>query len=85
LKVVRRLSYLALTLAYLQIVFGAIVRITGSGLGCGDTWPDCFGSFTPGERGLALEQYSLLKSLNYELAQKLFAAIYKDKILDAGK
>jgi len=41
-------------LAFAQIVFGAIVRITGSGLGCGDTWPDCFGSFTPGERGLAL-------------------------------
>jgi len=54
LKVVRRLAYVALTLAYLQIVFGAIVRITGSGLGCGDHWPDCYGSFTPTERGLGL-------------------------------
>jgi len=35
-------------LGFAQIVFGAIVRITGSGLGCGDHWPDCNGSFTPG-------------------------------------
>jgi heme A synthase len=54
LKVVRRIAYVALTLAYLQIVFGAIVRITGSGLGCGDHWPDCYGSYTPTERGLGL-------------------------------
>ena len=43
----RRLGYLALLLGFLQVVFGAIVRITGSGMGCGDHWPDCFGSFTP--------------------------------------
>ncbi|HUQ18724.1 MAG TPA: COX15/CtaA family protein [Gemmatimonadaceae bacterium] len=50
----RRLSYVTLALAYLQIVFGAIVRITGSGLGCGNHWPDCYGSFAPTERGLGL-------------------------------
>jgi cytochrome c oxidase assembly protein subunit 15 len=44
---VRRLGYVALILGFAQVVFGAIVRITGSGLGCGDHWPDCFGSFTP--------------------------------------
>jgi heme A synthase len=32
-------------------VFGAIVRITGSGMGCGDHWPDCYGSFTPAHNG----------------------------------
>src|SRR5690606_33942666 len=26
---------------YLLVVFGGIVRITGSGLGCGDDWPLC--------------------------------------------
>jgi cytochrome c oxidase assembly protein subunit 15 len=51
---IRRLAYATLALAYLQIVFGAIVRITGSGLGCGNHWPDCFGSFTPVHRGFAL-------------------------------
>jgi len=45
---VRRLGYLALLLGFAQIVFGAVVRITGSGLGCGNHWPDCYGSFTPG-------------------------------------
>jgi cytochrome c oxidase assembly protein subunit 15 len=43
----RRLGYLALVIGFAQVVFGAIVRITGSGLGCGTHWPDCYGSFTP--------------------------------------
>ena len=43
----RRLSYAALTLAFAQIVFGAIVRITGSGMGCGDHWPKCQGQWFP--------------------------------------
>ena len=47
MRTVRRLGYLALLLGFVQIVFGAIVRITGSGMGCGDHWPDCYGSFTP--------------------------------------
>jgi heme A synthase len=47
MKTVRRLAYLALVIGFAQVVFGAIVRITGSGLGCGDSWPDCYGSFTP--------------------------------------
>lgn len=54
MKSIRRLAYATLALAYVQIVFGAIVRITGSGLGCGDHWPDCYGSFTPINRGFAL-------------------------------
>jgi heme A synthase len=47
----RRLGLLALLLGFAQVVFGAIVRITGSGMGCGDHWPDCFGSFTPAHSG----------------------------------
>jgi len=43
----RRLSYAALALATLQIIFGAIVRITGSGMGCGDHWPTCHGELFP--------------------------------------
>src|SRR3954471_1471826 len=44
---VRRFAYVALLLGFAQIVFGAIVRISGSGLGCGNHWPDCYGSFAP--------------------------------------
>ena len=50
----RGLGLLALVLGFAQVVFGAIVRITGSGLGCGDHWPDCYGSFTPAHNGVNL-------------------------------
>lgn len=50
----RRLGLLALLLGFAQVVFGAIVRITGSGMGCGDNWPDCLGSFTPAHTGPTL-------------------------------
>jgi heme A synthase len=43
----KRLSYAALALAYLQAVLGAVVRITGSGMGCGDHWPKCHGDWFP--------------------------------------
>jgi len=32
---------------YALIVFGGIVRITGSGMGCGDHWPKCNGRWIP--------------------------------------
>jgi heme A synthase len=44
---VRRLAWLSLVLAFGHIVFGAIVRITGSGMGCGDHWPRCRGQWIP--------------------------------------
>lgn len=47
LSLLRRLAYLATGLAFAQIIFGAIVRITGSGMGCGDHWPLCQGYFFP--------------------------------------
>lgn len=43
----RRLAWAAATAAYLLIILGAVVRITGSGLGCGDHWPLCNGHFLP--------------------------------------
>jgi heme A synthase len=47
MTLLRRLSLAALVLAYGHIVFGAIVRITGSGFGCGDHWPKCHGYWFP--------------------------------------
>lgn len=32
---------------YLLILFGAMVRLTGSGLGCGNDWPRCHGQWLP--------------------------------------
>ena len=41
------LAWSAAAATYLLIVFGAIVRITGSGMGCGDDWPLCNGHVLP--------------------------------------
>src|SRR5688572_3286980 len=44
---IRRISVAALALAFAHLVFGGIVRITGSGMGCGDHWPKCHGQWFP--------------------------------------
>jgi heme A synthase len=41
------LAWSAAACTYLLIVLGAVVRITGSGLGCGDHWPLCNGHLFP--------------------------------------
>ena len=47
LLTLRRFSYAALFVAFTHLVFGAIVRISGSGMGCGDHWPLCYGRLFP--------------------------------------
>jgi heme A synthase len=42
-----RVATLSVALTYLHLVFGGIVRITGSGMGCGDHWPKCLGAWIP--------------------------------------
>ena len=42
-----RLAWTAATFTYLLIILGGIVRITGSGLGCGEHWPLCNGKLLP--------------------------------------
>lgn len=43
----RRLAAATVVVSYLLIVLGGIVRITGSGMGCGDDWPLCNGRLIP--------------------------------------
>jgi len=47
LATLRRFSYAALGVSFTHLVFGAIVRISGSGMGCGDHWPLCYGHLFP--------------------------------------
>ncbi|HEY6959461.1 MAG TPA: heme o synthase [Candidatus Limnocylindria bacterium] len=42
----RWLVYITLLLSFLVVVWGGVVRVTGSGLGCPD-WPTCHGQFLP--------------------------------------
>jgi heme A synthase len=41
------LSFITAFFTYCLIVFGGVVRITGSGMGCGDDWPLCNGRLIP--------------------------------------
>jgi protoheme IX farnesyltransferase len=46
-RLLRRLGWTGAGLAFGLIVLGGIVRITGSGMGCGDHWPRCNGEWFP--------------------------------------
>lgn len=43
----RTLTAVAAAATFLLIVLGGVVRITGSGMGCGDDWPLCNGQLVP--------------------------------------
>src|SRR5689334_16161587 len=43
----RRLALVSFLVACTHLVFGAIVRISGSGMGCGPHWPKCYGYWFP--------------------------------------
>jgi len=47
MKQLARIATASVVLTYLHLVFGGIVRISGSGMGCGDHWPRCNGSWVP--------------------------------------
>jgi heme A synthase len=43
----RLLAFVTAGFAYAVIVLGFVVRVTGSGMGCGDDWPLCNGRLIP--------------------------------------
>jgi len=46
-RLLRRLAWAGAVLSFGLIVLGGVVRITGSGMGCGDHWPRCDGVWFP--------------------------------------
>ncbi len=47
-----RLATGAAFLTFCMIVIGAVVRVSGSGMGCGTDWPSCNGQILPGAADL---------------------------------
>jgi heme A synthase len=54
----QRLCLLTCAVVFGLIVLGGVVRATDSGLGCGDDWPRCEGSFIPRLETELLIEYS---------------------------
>jgi len=67
---------IALVLVYLVITAGALVRMTGSGMGCPD-WPKCFGYYIP-----PTDEKELLWQKNHAY-KKGQVIIYEQKLLMA--
>lgn len=67
----------SLILVYLVIVAGAMVRMTGSGMGCPD-WPKCFGYYIPPTE---IEQLTWRENREFEKGQ----VIIKDETLLVAK
>ncbi len=71
LKVVRIIGYILLFTIFLQIILGAWVRLTGSGMSCPD-WPLCYGFLIP-----TPEKIRTIGSIDYTYFQVFLEWIHR--------
>jgi cytochrome c oxidase assembly protein subunit 15 len=55
---ITRYAWLTLAFNVVVILLGALVRATGSGAGCGRSWPTCQGELMPGLSGATAVEYT---------------------------
>ena len=86
MKILARAGTAALALTYLHLVFGGIVRISGAGMGCGDHWPKCNGSWIPplSDPLTAIEWTHRLLALLVVLSIALFAFLARRRRAENG-
>ena len=73
------LAKISLVLVYLVIIAGAVVRMTGSGMGCPD-WPKCFGYYVPptSETQLQWQQHNNYKKGQIIIVNESLRSAKKD-------
>ena len=54
----RRVAIVALGINLVVILLGALVRATGSGAGCGRSWPTCHGTLVPELEGATAIEFT---------------------------
>ncbi|MBU6154592.1 MAG: COX15/CtaA family protein [Bdellovibrionales bacterium] len=81
----RVFSHLNLAFTLLVIVWGAYVRATGSGAGCGDHWPLCNGEVIPRpERSQTVIEFAHRASSGVSLLLVIFGYFWARRISEAG-
>src|SRR4051812_24788625 len=64
-RLLRILAIITVIGAYVMIVLGVLVSTTGSGQGCGNSWPFCHGQIIPGTltvKGLTEYSHRIMSS-----------------------
>jgi heme A synthase len=82
----RRVAWSAALACYALIVLGGVVRITGSGLGCGNHWPLCNGRLLPPLDLPTIIEYGhrLVAGLVSGLVLALAVVTWRDRAKNAG-